>query len=294
MNRKQLIAGSALVLGICLLLANRLSEIPAAVFADTSPGSATRDHSSAYAPSKPLKVRSTDDGRRSNLIEKLNAIVRSGQTTDSERFSSLLVRLLEIDPAAAAEWAATLASGPLREEALRKISQIWASKNPANAEIWAAGLSDESERQTSLENVCLQFAQDNASEAVGIAEKYKLGTQSGTVMENLARRWAVQDFLAASAWVKAQPPGKSRDQMVMHLAFVQAATLPAEAARLVVEEIPNGPVQTEAVISVIYQWAGRDLPGAREWVGLFPASPLRDRAESELANMAATQSGEQQ
>lgn len=143
-----------------------------------------------------------------------------------------------------------------------------------------------------METVCLQVAQENANYSVKAAEKYDLGSNSGRVMENLANRWAVQDFPAAAIWIKAQPAGENRDQMVMRLALVQAATHPSEAGRLIVEEIPEGPVQTEAVISVIYQWAGKDLPGACGWVGLFPESPLRDRAESELANIAATPSGE--
>jgi hypothetical protein len=52
-----------------------------------------------------------------------------------------------------------------------------------------------------------------------------------------------------------QPAGEIRDELLRRVAFVQAASAPAAAAKLVVEEIPSGPVQTEAILSVINRWA---------------------------------------
>ena len=57
------------------------------------------------------------------------------------------------------------------------------------------------------------------------------------------------------------------------------------AARLVVEQIPAGPKQTEAVISVVHQWALQDLAGALAWVNRFPGGILKERAAHELAGV---------
>ncbi|RYD24164.1 MAG: hypothetical protein EOP88_01310 [Verrucomicrobiaceae bacterium] len=293
MNRKLLFSGFCLISGICLLLVQRSKEPSAVMSAGRNPGPHTRHHPSSQPLSRTSEVRSPGDGRRSALIREIDAILSSGEPIDSERFSSLLVQLAAIDPTAAARHAEALASGPLRQEALQKLSQAWACKDPADAETWAAGLADESERQSALENICLQVGQENAERAVKVAEKHQLGNNPGPVMETLVQQWAGHDFPAAVAWVKSKPAGERREQMIMRLAIVQAATLPSEAGRLVVEEIPEGPVQTEAVISVIHQWGLRDMAGARDWVGLFPEGPLRERAEAELTGMASFAPGQE-
>lgn len=253
---------------------------------DGGPGPATRNHGR-----KPLsrfeEARPPAHVGRAGIIEQLDKLAGSGKPDDRERFSSLLVQLAGIDPSAAAEYVKALASGPMRQQLVREVSLAWASKDPAGAEKWAAGLPDASERQSALEDVCLQIVRKDGRQAIAMAEKHELDLSSQTVTRNLARQWMSYDLPAAAEWIKSRSAGEEREQMIMILALVQAETRPAEAGRLVVEEIPEGPVQTEAVISVIYQWAKLDPSGARAWVGLFPESPLRDRAESELSHIAS-------
>lgn len=107
-------------------------------------------------------------------------------------------------------------------------------------------------------------------------------------VENLTQRWAELHFDAAKTWVTAQSPGPIRDQLIQRLAFVQAKTSPAEAARLAVEQIPPGPMQAEAVLAVLHQWALKDSPAALNWVERFPESSLKEAALSELNGVAAT------
>ncbi|MES2439003.1 MAG: hypothetical protein V4584_08045 [Verrucomicrobiota bacterium] len=293
MNKKTLILGSGLVLAAGLFLPSGLKEVPPAGSSNSRTLSTKMDHPAAGRSGSSRQAPAASEDARPGLLEKLEAVAKSGGPFDREGFASLLARLVEIDPATAADFATALPAGPVREEALRRVSQAWASEDPAEAENWAAELPDESERQSALTDVCMRIARSDAAQALGIAENHGIGAAPGSVTENLVQQWAVQDFPAAAAWIKARPAGEKREQMVMRLALVQSATRPGEAARLVVEEIPEGAVQTEAVITVIYQWASRDMAGAREWVNLFPESPLRDRAESELTNMAAYQSPEQ-
>lgn len=293
MNRKPLIGGSCLVLAILLLFVHRAREAPAVSAGDGRSRPATRNHPPPGSSPPAIKARSPGEVARLRLLADIDAIVRSDRASDLGAYSILLNKLAEMDPAAAAAFACALDKGRWREEALQRVSQIWASKDAVSAEHWAATLADESERQAALTDVCVELAQSSAGPAVRLADIYGLGARSGSLMETLAQQWANQDFSAAAGWVKAQPAGEKREQMVMRLAFVQAQTQPADAARLVIAEIPDSPVQAEAVISVIYQWAKKDMAGARDWVGLFPECPLRDRAETELANMAAYPSQEQ-
>ena len=118
-----------------------------------------------------------------------------------------------------------------------------------------------------------------------IAQRHGLEAASGGVVENLVQQWAGQDFVAA--WINEQPAGEQRDQMVARLAYVQSQTEPAAAADLVAGQIPTGPIQNEATISVLHQWATRDMASATVWVNRFPPGALRDRAEAELQGVAA-------
>lgn len=289
MNEKLLVCGSGLVLGVGVLLSLGLKDSPSTEFTNSKTASLRKGGLVAGQSAPSLRGHAPANDPRLALLERLHAAVSSNGAFDREKFSSLLAKLVAIDPSSAVEFATSITDGPMREEALRRVSQAWASKDPASAEKWATGLADESERQSALADICMQVARSNAGEAVGIAEKHNLGAGSESVTENLVHQWATQDYPAAATWIKARPPGEQRDQMMMRLALVRSATQPADAARLVVEEIPDGPVQTEAVISVIYQWAGRDMAGARAWARLFPEGALRDRAESELTHMAAFQ-----
>ncbi|RYD23162.1 MAG: hypothetical protein EOP88_05230 [Verrucomicrobiaceae bacterium] len=289
MDKKLLICGTGVLLGIAFFLSAGMKVASTAEAANSRTSPLKKEHPAGERSASSRKVQAADP--RTDLLAELGGIAGSADGFDHECFSSLLVKLVKIDPEAAAEFGTSLPAGPAREEALRRISQAWATEDAAGAETWAAALPDAVERESALGSICMQVAQLDAGQAILLAERHSLA--AAPVTENLAHLWAAQDFPAAATWIKARPAGEQREQLVMRLALVRSATAPAEAARLVVDEIPEGHVQTEAVISVIYQWARRDMAGAREWVGLFPESALRTRAENELSNIAAYQTPEQ-
>ncbi len=225
------------------------------------------------------------------LLERIKAGLKSHDPAEQVKLPILLGELVRSNPQAAARFAESLEAGEMREKLLRMVTQCWAAHDAAGAESWAARWNDESERKAILTDLCFQIAQINAAQALQKAEQYQLGTMPGAVLENLAQQWARQDFSSATLWIRARPTGEQREQMLWRLAIVQSETAPAQAARLVVEQIPAGPIQTEAVISVLHQWAARDMAEAKAWVELFPAGPLRSRSENELSNMAAYHKG---
>ncbi len=280
MDKKLILCAAGVLAGITFFLATGVRMAENAATANRRVFSSRADASAGQE-----RIRSRD--RDVALLDDLRAVARSGDEFDREKFASLLGKLLAADPAAAAAFAESIPAGPIREEALRRVSGGWAAENPAGAETWVAGLTDEGERMLALSEICTSVAHSDGSGAIAIVGRN--GLAGDMVADSIVHRWAEQDFLAAATWVKGQPAGGRREEMVMRLAIVQSATDPAEAARLVVAEIPDGQVQTEAVISVIYQWACRDMAGAREWVRLFPESELRTRAEIELSNITAYQ-----
>ncbi|MES2569738.1 MAG: hypothetical protein V4710_06740 [Verrucomicrobiota bacterium] len=226
------------------------------------------------------------DGAANNLLPQLEAALKTVDAADPRPFRVLLAKLVRADPMAAARFAEAIPAGFAREETLRRVAQYWAAQDPVKTEIWAAELPDKNESRLTLVDVCLQISQANPCRAVQMAEQHDLGTMPGEILENLVQQWAAQDFSRAAAWIRERPTSEQRDEMVRRLALVQAQTDPAKAATLVVEEIASGQIQDEAAVSVVHQWAARDLSGASAWIDLFPSGKLRERAKAELLNIA--------
>lgn len=225
----------------------------------------------------------------SHLVRRLEAAARSGEPGARDQFQALLAKLTQRSPEAAAQFAQSLGAGEVRERALRRVAQLWTAQEPGGAENWARQLEDQAERASVLTDLCLQLAQTNAAQAVAKVKDYQLDAAPGTILVDLVQQWAEQDLRGAANWIEAQPQGEERERMLSRLAIVESATDPAEAVRLITDQIPAGPIQTEATISVLHQWAVRDLVAARAWVALFPAGAIRERAEDELSGIAAYQ-----
>jgi hypothetical protein len=200
-------------------------------------------------------------------------------------YTNLLRGLIVEDPAMAGGLAASLAPGDVRQEFVRRVAQGWAAVDPAGATAWAAGLTDVEERSSTLSDVAFQIAQADPAAAVALAEKLDFGSRNGT-LENLAQQWAGRDFAATLDWAIQQPAGEQRDQIMSRIAFVQAHSEPAAAVNLIVTQIPPGPAQDEAAMSVLQQWGMQDYQAASDWAGQFPAGPLRNRALAELSGIA--------
>lgn len=220
------------------------------------------------------------------LRRKIQAVIVSAHPADEQLLMADLAEWVRVDPAGAGRFARRLPAGPWRETIVRRVAQFWAAQDVAGAEDWAAGAPEERERHSAVADVCFQVAQADAAQAVEIAGRHGLGSAPGAVLENLVQQWAGQDLAGAAGWIQRLPAGEQRSAMLERLAYVQAKTEPAAAASLVVEQIPAGPIQDEAVMAVLHQWAMRDLGAAARWLRRFPPGSLRERAERELQGIA--------
>jgi len=221
------------------------------------------------------------------LLEKIRTALSSTNAADrDEVFTNLLPILVRQDAKAAAELVEALDPGPLREEALRQVAHLWTAQDADSALAWAAQLPDGAERKSSLGDALLQLGQSDPAKAMALVGTYGLD-ESGDLRANLAQSWAEKDWVAALTWVQANPAAVlQQDQIMARMAFVLAKTLPAEAANFVVAQIPPGPSQTEAAMSVLHQWGLQDMAGARAWLVQFPDGPLHQQGQQELDGIA--------
>lgn len=129
------------------------------------------------------------------------------------------------------------------------------------------------------------LAESDPRAALLAASDRDLGPAAAYVRGNFLQLWAERDFTAAHAYAESQAPGEAREELIARLALVMARWIPAEAAAIVAQDMRPGPAQTEAAVSVVHRWAGADSAAASAWVAAFPAGPLRERAEREIAGL---------
>jgi len=164
---------------------------------------------------------------------------------------------------------------------LRELREL-AVKDPETALAGAMKLPVGDERNQALAAVCAGLAQTDPADAVKTAQTLHLDEQPGAILENLVQQWAATDMTSALAWADSQPAGDQRDGLTTRVAYVMSQTDPASAANLVFNQIPSGPAQDEAVMTVLNQWANQNLVAASVWVKGFPEGPLQERAVNEI------------
>ncbi|HEY8901926.1 MAG TPA: hypothetical protein VIM61_16050 [Chthoniobacterales bacterium] len=137
------------------------------------------------------------------------------------------------------------------------------------------------EKPLSLVRHCLALAEHDPRQAVLFALDSNLDDTDAALLENLAAQWATRDFEAAHDWAQQQEDREMRDAFLARIAFIGSQSDPATAAKIVASEMAPGPRQDEAAISVLHQWALRDVDTSAAWAAAFPDN-LRKRAMAEI------------
>lgn len=271
------------------------SASPAPTSVSSSPTAANKPAHFAEPtgqPTVPRRVRPSVGNASAQLLARIQETLASTDPDGREvGLTSLLAALVRADPLAAARFAEANDVDGTRDLILHRVAQLWAARDTAAALDWSAALDNPHERDGILTDVFLQIAESNPAEAVRIRSRYVTNETSSAGLEALAQRWAEKDFSAARDWARSRHAGAQRDQLIARIAYVQSRTAPFDAATLVVGNVPEGRVQTEAVMAVLHQWALRDPAAAEKWVGDFPEGDLRTRAVNELNGIARASSG---
>jgi len=244
-------------------------------------------------PGAPAQIDGTQTPGVPSLADLTRLTIESLASDDAavreHGIAQLLPALARRDPVAAARVADLFADSPLRPQILSAVARGWTDQNRLHALAWAQGFSDENERESLMVEIFTRIAQSDPAEAVRLRQELSRDQVDDAELTNLAQRWAERDLSAALGWTDSLPPGAQRDQLTARAAFIQAQSSPAEAAQLVLDRIPAGEAQTEALISVVHQWAQQDPAAASAWVERLPEGLLRERAMQELEAVGRSQ-----
>jgi hypothetical protein len=233
------------------------------------------------SPSQPDMTGANDSDSDTNIITSITKPAIASSRPRIQDRTSAPIPLIKTNPESA-----IAKPGLTSPDAFEDPDEIreWARQNPDAALAWLLTAPAGPKRDTVAEMVCAQLAQSDPARAVAFAESF--APPSSTLLENMVHQWADQDSAAAHAYALDKPAGEPRDRLLSRVAFVLSKENPADAAKLVAEHISPGPLQDEAAISVLYQWALRDTNAAASWAQLFPDGALRDRAITELQKIA--------
>lgn len=191
------------------------------------------------------------------------------------------------DAPGAASFVLTIGDEDLRKECMLRVIQTWAARDPRSALSWAesAAFENPREREIAMCMACSQLSWRDPQEALRLASEYQLDENAEGLVEGLATRWAESELLATRDWVISQPQGPMRDSLVESIALVVLEVDPAEAARLVLDQIPPGESQKKSILVLLSQMALQNIEAAQKWTDSFPDGPLRIRALETVKNI---------
>ena len=201
--------------------------------------------------------------------------------------AELAGRWMEKNPLEALDFARQLPAGEVRETFLRQLLVSWAGKDIQAALSWSDQLENEAERKYARSMLCVAFSEQSGKPDQALELALQHGAEEGGdgLLENLTMQWAARETPAALEWTCHQPAGEWRDRLMARVVFVLAKSDPFNAACHVAKEMEPGPMQNEAAISVLHQWAMSDFTAASNWAETLPAGMLRDRAMNELTGL---------
>jgi len=194
----------------------------------------------------------------------------------------MLARWVAVDAQAAARFAELQEDPFLREVALRTVALRWARIDGGAAAHWAVSLGDTAERDALIDAVALTLGDSNPRAALDLLAARSVDARTDSTRAGVVSSWASRDFAAAQAWVEAQPPGPSRDDIVLRLAFLRAQTDPPAAMRFASAMLADEGLRREAYASTIRLWALSDPEAAHAWTDSADGETRR-RIDAELA-----------
>ena len=177
--------------------------------------------------------------------------------------------------------------GGNRRFALETAALAWGDSDPAAAADWARSLADEAERTLTLTDIADEAVRGNPILALELAGSLPEAAR-GEIIPRATMEWAARDPAAAADWARQITGEALRAKVLAGIATVWSDQDPMSGATLAANELPTGRLQADAVVSIVQRWAQRAPADAANWVLQFPDGELRDAAMENLEKYAGT------
>lgn len=190
------------------------------------------------------------------------------------------------NPQTAADWAEALSNGTMREQGMENVAIVWANSDLTNAINWAQSLADDSERTQAMTAVAGEAVRVQPVTALELAIKLPANAKRDDLVRRAAAEWAASDAPGAVAWAKQIPDVNLRAQVLASEAMIWASNDPQAAAEVAVNDLPEGRLQNDTVMTIVEHWAQQQPEAAAEWVDQFPEGKLKQDAEQYLTGLS--------
>lgn len=211
----------------------------------------------------------------------LDAVRRLQAARPTPAGDELQVRLAwkwaAVQPLALAEWAEG-SVGPVRGELFNVAATSLARQDLEDAMSWAGQLPDANDRESARAGIAREVAYTAPVKAISLALELKNTDARDDLIERAAGAWAAEAPEDALEWVQKLPASELKAKALSSAVISIADSDPVAAARLAAGSLPSGRLQEAAVLAIVQRWAIRDPAAATQWIGQFPAMPLRDAA----------------
>ena len=200
---------------------------------------------------------------------------------------------MEIDPAAVARWASSLAEADGRARIEERVANQWAQRDPEAAVAWLGGISDPGVRSMALASAVEAFAYIDPKKgpelalAEGEADPQRLHTAIGS----LVKQWSESNLEEAISQADQLKSGEIQTSFVSHLLENVSNKDPREAAEILTR-FGDVPLHLDTVGNVVMNWARQDPASTADWVSDFADSDLREVAVRNVVQEWATHSPE--
>lgn len=164
----------------------------------------------------------------------------------------------------------------MRMEARGFLLEAMARREPEQALAWLEQSLSKRARDLLYEPFFLQWA--GTDPAAACAKLHQLA--DGRLLGDAAARWAARDLTGAVAWVKSLPEGPLQSQAMLEVSYRWTAASPMEAATYAAQT--GNPELLRAVVGM---WADQSPETAAAWVAEWPPGEAHDRALAHLANI---------
>jgi hypothetical protein len=228
-------------------------------------------------------VENLDAADVSVMVRELQELQMNNPTaTGRDLQLRLLRRWAASDLRAAADWTIKMPAGSDRQEAIAALSGASAEHNFNEAVTWAMHLTDDVEQQSALGNVVNAAIYLKPQDALTLASTFPPGSMRDDMITRSAESWAFTAPEEAASYAKQIPDEALREQAISAIAATWGGTDPVAAGNLVMDSMPAGSSQDQAVVAIVQHLAATDPSGAKAWIGQFPEGALRQAANTML------------
>jgi hypothetical protein len=171
------------------------------------------------------------------------------------------------NPVGAADMILDFPPGELQRRAINQIAIQWAQENLEAALAWAAQLAPGNARQEALASVATEWGTRDAAAAAAAAYAAQLpaGDAQERALRNVMTHWAADDSTDAAAWLDEIPAGAARDVAVAALTSRISPKHPETAAAWA-QTISDESMRNTEVEQIVRNWMRFDENAARTWL----------------------------